>query len=322
MNILFVCSGNNTFGISPIIKSQGDSLVRKGINVQYFSLKGKGLTGYIQNIKPLRLLLKKKEYDVIHAHYSLTGWVVVLANLGLLPIVVSFMGCDTYGDYDKNGRKIFSGYLNVLAAKFLQPFVKKIIVKSKNLEKYVYKKEKSEIIPNGVNMDIFRPLSRELCRKDLNLDNDKKYILFLANPSDPRKNFYLLKNAVSLIELDNVEILMPYPIQHYQIPYYLNAADLLVLTSFNEGSPNVVKEAMACNCPVVSTKVGDIEELLGKTEGCYITSFDPADLASKIKKAIAFGKPTSGRKDIAHLDDCKIAEKLICLYENVIKKKS
>jgi teichuronic acid biosynthesis glycosyltransferase TuaC len=70
----------------------------------------------------------------------------------------------------------------------------------------------------------------------------------------------------------------------------LNAADLLLLTSLTEGSPQVIKEAMACNCPIVATDVGDIREIIGYTDGCYITTFKPSDVAVKIQAAFLLGK--------------------------------
>ena len=101
---------------------------------------------------------------------------------------------------------------------------------------------------------------------------------------------------------------------------YFNASDLVLLTSFWEGSPNVIKEAMACNVPIVSTDVGDVKEVIGKTEGCYITSFDPEDVAEKIKLALKFGKRTTGIEDIKHLESSLIAKKIIKIYKSVLEK--
>jgi glycosyltransferase involved in cell wall biosynthesis len=111
-----------------------------------------------------------------------------------------------------------------------------------------------------------------------------------------------------------------YEINHDLIPYYLNAADVLILTSLWEGSPNVIKEAMACNLPIVSTNVGDVKEVICNTEGCYITTFDAEDVAKKLEKAVQFGQRTNGRIKIAHLDDQVIARKIIGLYKEVLDK--
>ena len=91
-----------------------------------------------------------------------------------------------------------------------------------------------------------------------------------------------------------------------------------MLTSLWEGSPNVIKEAMACNIPIVSTDVGDVREVIGNTEGCYITSFEPEYIAEKIELALQFGKRTDGRENIKHLESSLIARKIIDLYKKIV----
>ena len=108
-------------------------------------------------------------------------------------------------------------------------------------------------------------------------------------------------------------------VPHDQVPIYLNAADVMVLTSLWEGSSNALKEAMACNTPIVSTPVGDAEEVLGDTPGCYIGGFKPEDLKEKLAKALAFGKKTSGRVTIKELDDRTVSKKIISVYNSVVK---
>ena len=116
-----------------------------------------------------------------------------------------------------------------------------------------------------------------------------------------------------------------YDASYELITYYMNAADVLLLTSLWEGSPNVIKEAMACNCPIVSTDVGDVRWVFGETEGCYLTSFDPEDVADKIKLALVFAEEknrTNGRKRIIEfgLDTETIANKIIDVYKKVVLK--
>jgi len=80
MKVLFVSSGNSKFGISPFIKSQGESLKENGVELDYYTIQGKGLKGYIANIKPLREKISKGNYDIIHSHYTLSGWTSLLAK--------------------------------------------------------------------------------------------------------------------------------------------------------------------------------------------------------------------------------------------------
>jgi teichuronic acid biosynthesis glycosyltransferase TuaC len=90
------------------------------------------------------------------------------------------------------------------------------------------------------------------------------------------------------------------------------------MASLSEGSPNVVKEAMACNCPIVATDVGDIRQVIEGTDGCYLTSFDAADVTRKLEAALALGKRTNGRERIAHLDSGAVAEKLVAVYQEAM----
>jgi glycosyltransferase involved in cell wall biosynthesis len=117
---------------------------------------------------------------------------------------------------------------------------------------------------------------------------------------------------------ENIEFHIVFGIENKILPYYFNAADVLLLTSLWEGSPNVVKEAMACNLPIVSTDVGDVRELMGGTAGCYITNFHASDVAKKLRLALEFGKRTDGRKKVRHLDTIQIAEKISKIYHQVL----
>jgi hypothetical protein len=137
MKVLSVSSGNSEFGISPIVKNQGESLRKNGIDLDYFTIKGKSINGYLKNILILKKYLKAHHYGIINSHYSFCGWVSKLTLTKIL-VIVSYMGSDTYGNVNIDGERKFYSYINILSAKLLHPFVNKIIVKSKNLESYTY----------------------------------------------------------------------------------------------------------------------------------------------------------------------------------------
>lgn len=318
MKILFVSSGNSNSRISPIIKNQADSLEKQGIKIEHFLIKGKGITGYLKNIPFLKNKTKQNNYDLIHAHYVFAGILSFLSNIRI-PLIVSYMGSDVYGVINKKGKTKIKSLFHPILANILPFFTKKIIIKSKNLKKYLLFKKKLIILPNGVDFEKFRPLNKESCRKKLNLPINKKIILFLGNPSDPRKNINLLKKAIKKTNQKNILLITPYPFQNKDLIYYLNSVDLLAFTSFKEGSPNVIKEAMACNCPIVSTNSGDIKQTIQNTEGCYMSPFNSNDFAKKIILALQFNKKTKGKKDIMHLESTIIAKKIIKIYSNIIK---
>jgi len=107
LKVLFVSGGNSSsFDIAPFIKAQGQSLADAGLSISYFTVKGKGFLGYLRNAALLRRFLKKNTFDLIHAHYTLSGWTAVLA-FSRIPVVLSLMGSDAYGDYTGHNKVKF-----------------------------------------------------------------------------------------------------------------------------------------------------------------------------------------------------------------------
>lgn len=324
LRVLFVSSGNSAnFDIAPFIKTQGETLMAYGIDVQYFTISGKGLSGYLRSAYALRQYLKKHSVDLIHAHYTLSGWSSVLA-FPKQPAILSLMGTDAYGEYiGVNTIKLSSRYL-IFLTYLIQPFVNAIICKSRHIESFVYLKKKSRVIPNGTLLEKINSDDQGF-KQDLGLNPEKKHVLFLGNKKSRRKNFQLLENAVDIINSDKISIVAPYPVSHDQVIKYLKSVDMLVVPSFMEGSPNVVKEAMACNCPVVATDVGDVAWLFGDEPGYFLTGLDPRDVANKIMMALTFAEEkgkTRGRERIRHLglDSKTVARRIVCFYAKVLSR--
>lgn len=324
MRVLFVCSGNSSYyKVAPFIQSQGDSLVAAGLEVEYFTIEGKGLKNYLHNVPVMKEHLRRHHYDIIHAHYSLCGWVALLASKGM-PILVSLMGDDLLGTRDKEGRITFKSRMLVFLAMVLQPLVDAIIVKSEGMLEKVFSKRKSYVIPNGIRLDQFK-LAPGGMRKELGLDPAKKYVLFLGDPANENKNHPLAAKAVEQLHQKDVELLVVYKSPHDTVVKYLNSVNAFVLCSYSEGSPNVLKEAMACCCPLVSTQVGDAAWVIGNTPGCAIASYDPADFSKKLEAVLKFSMEqgrTPGRQRILELglDAESTAQRIMDIYQDIIAK--
>jgi len=311
MRVLFVSSGNAIEGLSPLIYNQGKSLSKKDVNITFFAIKGKGFKSYIKHIFILHKFLKKNYFDVIHAHYSLSAFVASFA--GCKPLIVSLMGSDVKARW----------YYRYAIKLFYKLSWDAVIVKSEEMKRATGI-ENISVIPNGVDLSTFFPISRNEALQITNWDPLKRHILFAANPNVYEKNYKLSKHALSLLKQNDIDYHVLENVPNEQMNFYLNSADIVLLTSLWEGSPNVIKESMACNRPIVSTNVGDVSWVFGSTEGCFICSFDPINVMGKIRLALDFNKSkgqTNGRDRIIELglDSDNIAKKIISFYNLNIK---
>lgn len=316
MKILFVFSGNNsvpgkssglTGGAKKNPGHQGDSLIAMGYDVHYYQITGRGFLGYLKNIPKIRKEIKKGKYDIIHAHYSYSAIAASLA--GTQRMVVSLMGSDT-----------FSSHLMLMIIRLFCRFRwSRIIVKTEEMAARI-KSRKVTVLPNGVNTELFRPIDKGEARKELGLP-DRKIVLFAADPSRPEKNYKLASDAIHRLGREDTILLPVCDAPHNLMPYYMNAADVLLLTSFWEGSVNVVKEAMACNLKVVSTDVGDVKKNTEGLDGYYITSFDTDETAGKLNDALANTVNIHGAERVMELglDSASVNRRLVELYEEVIR---
>lgn len=308
MKILFVVRGKEC-GISPIVQNQADSLLFQDGNIQisYFIINKKGLLGYIKSFPALLRSIKTQKPDIIHAHYSFCGYLTGLA-LQKKKTVVSLMGSDAV----KKGIELF------LVKIFTQFFWGKTIVKAESMRKH-FGNNKIIILPNGVNFNIFKPISQKKCQNIIGFNSKKKHIVFFQSDSSRiEKNLPLANESINLLNDESVDFHVISLVEKEKVPIILNASDLLLLTSFYEGSPNIIKEAMACNIPIVTTDVGDVRNTIGDSLGCFITSFNPIEIKKRIREALLFGERTKGRNSIKHLDSQIIAQKLIDVYHDLL----
>lgn len=309
MKVIFVASGNKRVGeVSSFVQSQYDSLKAEGLEMVLFPVVGHGAMAHLRAAWQLRKLVRREKPDVIHAHYSVYGYVAALATMCMChksQIVVSILG--SFPRRNKKWR---------LVRFCVQHVWDKTIVKSERTKRQLGLDV--PVIPNGVNLEIFEAKSKDDSRKEIGFEDGKKYVIWCSNPERPEKDWALAQAAVA--QVNDVELVAVYNKTPQEVCTYMNAADCLLLTSVSEGSPNVIKEAMACNCPIVTTNVGDVTERLENLEGCYVVdSREPKELAGAIRKSLEFGKRTEGRKRIIadQLEISQIAKRIKDIYERI-----
>ena len=306
MKILIVASYNkNKF--APFIVEQAETLKQVGCEVDYFGVVGKGIKGYLSAFSSLRMKIKSFKPDVIHAHYGLSG---LLANLQRsIPVVTTYHGSDI------NLPKVLR--LSKLAMKLS---AWNIFVSQRNVD--IAKPKKNYVLlPCGVNLPNY--VQEDICavKQKLNWNPNKKYILFAGAFDNRVKNAKLAQDSVSLIETAELIELKGYTRE--QVTALLYASDAFLMTSFTEGSPQVIKEAMVCGCPIVSVDVGDVAARIEGLEGCYIAERNPQDIADKLIKVFSFNSRTKGRERIIELGltNDLVAKKLVEIYKQVLNKK-
>lgn len=322
MKVLFVSSANKKNRINTIVYRQGESLKKEGLNIQYFSLKGKGLLGYVKNVFTLRSFLSKNKFDVIHAHYGLCGIVSLLAKRKE-KLIVSLMGDDILGSRDFVGKSTSSGKIFIFINQIASKFYNYIIVKSEEMKSQLnFAENKIQVIPNGVDFDLFYRVEKSIALEKINWTNERINLLFLGDSTRPEKNYKLAFDAVELLKnkFKNLHLHVVNNQPTVNLKFYYSASNVLLLPSFHEGSPNVIKEAMSCNCVIVATNVGDIKWLFGNTPGYYLSTFDVSQFSVAIENAIMYSLNLSepqGKKRIVELalGSKDIAQKIINVYK-------
>jgi len=304
--------------MSPFIRQQAKSLQDAGEDIDHFQVTARGARGYLLAVLDLRQRLKAQKYDLIHAHYSYCGIISDLARRNE-KLVVSFMGSDLLGGQHESITKTWRAYLALALNRFYAGTrYDLVILKSKGMQKCLRSGIPCEVVPNGVDMSRFYPMDRMDARNRLGWSLEKKIVLFAANPARTEKNFPLAENVVALLKNTDVLLMPVWQIQHELMNCCFNAADALLLTSRYEGSPNVVKEAVACNLPVVSTDVGDVREIIENIAGCFVCPQDANVLASALAATLKEKRRIDGRERIRDLEISVVAQRLIRLYERVL----
>jgi teichuronic acid biosynthesis glycosyltransferase TuaC len=319
MTAMYPLPENPAFG--SFVRTQAESLKRAGVGVDLLVLRGRSRKLiYPKGIIQLRRYLHKTPCDLVHAHYSYVG--AVARTQWKVPVVVTYHGDDLLGTVNERGTKTWWSPLTVTAGKKLARHVDAAIVQSPEMAS---KLENANvfIVPHEVDFEVFKPTNREEARALLGLNVGQKYVLFAADPQVPVKRFPLAR-AVSdcLAKRDPaVELLVVSREPQERLALYMSACDTLVFPSYQEGSPNVIKQAMACNLPIVATDVGDVRQIIGSTAGCCVCNPSVTEFAERIANILLNRPRTNGRDQIRHLDSTIVSSRVIEVYENVLRKR-
>jgi glycosyltransferase involved in cell wall biosynthesis len=281
--------------------------------------------GLLRGGVALRRAVREFRADLVHVHFA-AAQALASVVFSPVPVVISFCGSDLLGNYDSCGNKTWSGYLSSWLSQVASLGARASIAKTCELKRALWFascRNACVVIPNGVDLDTFFPVPRDQAREVLGWSLEDPVVLFMdrkgAWVKDPELAHLVCEKAKCRVP--NLRIHVAEDVPPNQMPLLFNAADVLLLTSRHEGSNNTVKEALACNLPVVSCPVGDIPERLTNVSPSMVVPRNSVALADAIVEIVGQGARSNGREQSQHLSLQAVALRVIEVYDNVIKDK-
>ncbi len=308
------------------IHSQAQSLIARGLDLDILVMRGHA-SRWEYGRGAGRVLARNlsSRYSVVHAHYGYSGMVARLDVRA--PLVISYCGDDLLGTPDPARPTRMQLRSRALAATFAQVgrVASATITKSAAMERRLPRsiRGRNHVIPNGVDLESFAPIDRRAARRSLGWPEDERVALFVGDPRDPRKNYPLAAAACSVASrsCSGLVLRTAHGVDPQTVPLYMNAADVLVFPSLSEGSPNVVKEAMACELAIVATPVGDIPERLEGVPGCVVVPPEEDAFAAAIGECVRHGRASQARAAVAALSMDRVAERVEQVYRSVARRR-
>ena len=294
---------------TPSVQDQVEALRSLGVKIDLLLIDAGNLSSFLQAVKQLfKLNFQPKRYDIVHTFFGHSAFIARCQFR--YPIVATYLGSDLLGSIKVNWRDGLIGRTSLLWANHA-------IVMSEEMKTVTHRAD-TEVIPFGINTTIFTPRPQQEARNEASLPQEGKLILFPWNPDRPEKMFSLVQEAVEILHQTDptIQVIPIHGQPRERIALYMNACDVLVLTSLYEGSPVAVREAMACNLPIVSVDVGDVADIIADTPGCYLAQRNAEDIASKLQKVFENVSRTNGIKNMNNLDAVWSAKKVMQIYQN------
>jgi glycosyltransferase involved in cell wall biosynthesis len=291
----------------PFFEQQVEVLERNGVSCTVVPVpgggRGRSLAAYVRFYARVLRAARGREIDLVHANYGLTAPAALAQPVR--PVVLSLWGSDLLGRY---------GSVSERCARFAD----ETVVMSDEMAAALDRE--ATVVPHGIDTDRFAPQPREEALDAVGWDGDATHVLFPYDTERAEKNYPRAERVVERtrdavegpLELHAVS-----GVPHEAVPTYMNAADAMVLTSDREGSPNAVKEALACNLPVVATPVGDVPDLLDGVDCSAVADTDAA-LAEALAEALAPTTDPNGRERAREFGLDRMGEDLLSVYERAL----
>jgi glycosyltransferase involved in cell wall biosynthesis len=294
------------------------------VHVLFFDRRLRGALAYASVPSLVSAALAGFDADLVHVMYGGVLADLVTSHVHDRPTVVTFHGSDLLGGRSFGWLKRWMASYGVVSSRRAARRTRGIVVVAPALERVLppdVNRENVRIIPCGIDLDRFKPMDQLRCRAELNWGADRFHALFNDSGDDPVKRLWLARLAVEHLNRAGVPAALHElrGVCNEKVPVWLNASDALLLTSLHEGSPSIVKEALACGLPVVSVDVGDVRERIREVDGCYLATDDAADLADKLRRVHERRCRVPDHSGIRDLSLERVAERLGTFYNELLQ---
>ena len=309
-------------GYGIFVFRQIESLRALGLDCEVIFVEGhRTRWAYVrESLRMLRLNFSSRRPLLVHAHGGETALVARWYVRG--PVVVSYCGDDLLGTPRANGSITPASRVRRTLLRAHARLMARTVTKSAEMERALHPsaRKRNLVVPNGVDRSIFHPRSGEEARRRLGWPAEDRIVLFAADPAVERKRYWLAEAACREAEreLGPIRLEVAWGTPPADMPMLMAGADCLLLTSAIEGSPNVVKEAVACDLPVISTDVGDVAEILGDIDPSWVCDPEPGPLAGALADCLTERRRSNGWERSAWLGQERIAERLLDLYAELV----
>lgn len=303
----------------PFVRREADALRAAGHDVQVFGFDNRSYRTFFDQALLLRRVAKALRPDIVHAQFGKFN--ALLAVFSGRAFVITFRGTDINHNTKYSWLR---SALGLAASQVAASFARGIVCVSREIQSKVWacRWRPSIVVPTGVDLRLFQPMDRAAARRQLGYGAAERIVLFNAGKNPAVKDPALAAAAVCEAKARVGEIrfvVLDGTAHPSEIPVYMNAADVLLVTSRTEGSPTVVQEAMACNLPVVSVDVGDVRERLEGVSACRVVdSRSPQELGSALAEVLAAGRRSDGGAHARFLGVDAIAARLVGFYQQAL----
>ena len=288
--------------LGSFVRDQVEALRRRGdVEIELFKFAG-GLRGYPRAAREIRRRYRGQRFDVVHAHFGLTAWPAVAAQLG--PVVVTLHGNDLFHPRSKRLTRAILPF-TALPAAVSREFSGQL--------KGAGTTRRVAVLPVGIDVERFRPIPRREARERLGLDPDGRYLLFPHDPERPLKRFDRAREAAGDTPLLTMGRVPP-----AEVPYWINAANAVLVPSQAEGFGLSVIEALACGVPAFGTPVGIHPVALYGIEGAYCAPWDRDGWRAALRPVLEAADPrVEGAARAALFSADRMAARVVAAWHDV-----